>query len=242
MAIPGLPPSLNQRLCCLTKDQTALRDEFEQQLATIQEEIEALEARFDHAPIDITSFTVSPTQAEIGSTVFTATFSWALNKTAETQNIDHGVGAIPPPGTSITYPVNITSSTTYMLTVDDGTSFPGHSDTATVTISLRHKAYWGTSANPSLDSAGILALSGSALTSGRARSFTVNGGGEYIYYAYPNSFDSGGDASFTVNGFPTSGWVKTTVNFTNASGNTTLFSVYRSAEVQSGSGITVSVT
>lgn len=207
----------------------------------MEKQIEELNSQIGYTAIDITSFTVSPSVSEIGSTVSSLTFNWTLNKTAATQSINGGIGSIPPPATTVTKAVSITSNTTYTLTVDDGTSFPGHSDTATASVNFRHKAYWGTSASTSLDSAGILGLPNSAFATGRARTFTVNGGGQYIYYAYPASYDAGGDASFTVNGFPTSGWVKTTVSFTNASGNVTSFSVYRSAEVQSGSGIQVTV-
>lgn len=219
-----------ERLCCLEKATKLL-----------QKEVDELSGQIGYVGMDITSFTVSPSTAEIGSTVASLTFNWVLNKPAATQVITPGSFTVAPPATTLNTPVSITSSTVYTLTADDGTAFPGHSDTATATVSFRHKVYWGTSGAAFLDSAGILGLGGSAFATGRARTFTVDGGGEYIYYAYPNSYDSGGDATFTVNGFPTSGWVKTTVSFLNASGNTTLFSVYRSAAVQSGTGISVTV-
>lgn len=248
MAFPAIQRSIADRLCCLEKgakgveDLTGTVEALQVTVAILQEEVDLLQQQIGYTPISITSFTVSPAISEIGSTLSSLTFNWSLNKTAVSQSISPTVGVVAPPATTKTAAVSINSNTTYTLTVDDGTAFPGHTDSDTVTVSFRHKAYWGTSAATSLDSSGILALANAAFSTGRARSFTLNGNNQYIYYAYPNSYDSGGDATFTVNGFPTSGWVKTTVNFTNVSGNTTLFSVYRSAEIQSGSSIQVAVT
>lgn len=205
-----------------------------QLLAGVQAQLDSL----SHVPIDITSFTNTVGTVEIGSTVTSVTFNWVINKTPATLSINQGIGSITPTLNTATRAVNVSTATTYTLTASDGTSYPGNTDTATTAISFQHKVYWGISASTSLDSSQIIALNSSFGTT-RVKSFTINGDGQYIYYAYPASF---GNATFTVNGLVNSAWTKTTLSFTNASGNITLFNIYRTNTVQNGDNIQISVS
>lgn len=196
-------------------------------------------AALEHVPMDITSLAVSPAVAEAGSTVASLTFTWARNKVPATLAFNQGIGAITPATlTAVTKTVSITADTTYTLTADDGTAYAGHEDTASATVLFQRRMHWGTAAAATLDSAGILALDSNAFATSRARAVTVNGGGQYIYFAYPAAF---GDAAFLVNGLTSTAWVKTTVSHTNASGSTVSYNVYRSTTVQNGTGIQITV-
>jgi len=171
----------------------------------------------------ITTFTGGGTY-EIGASVSSITFGWTVNKILASQSINQGVGTISPATLRTkTYTPSpaITGNITFTLTVSDGTT----SDTATTALAFQNKAYWGTSAVNVDDSADILALAGSAFATAVDKTVSGAGGdGNYWYYCYPASF---GDATFYVGGFQTV-FSRTTVSFTNASGYTVDYYVYKS--------------
>lgn len=201
--------------------------------------LDLVERKLNYTPMDILTLTNTVNSVEIGSTVTSITFNWSRNKVPQTLSFNQGIGSITPALLMYTASVNLSANTTYTLTATDGTDFPGNTDTASTTVSFSHRAYYGTSAAETLDSAGVLALANKPFASSRARSFSLDGGGKYFYYVYPASW---GNASFTVNGLQSTAWVKSTLNFTNASGNTTSFNVYRSSTVQNGTGISISAS
>ena len=124
---------------------------------------------------------------------------------------------------------SVQSNTTITLTVTDERDAVV---TKSVTISFQPKVYWGVSNKASLESADILALANSALSSYRTRTFSVNAGaGEYIYYAIPSNF---GTPTFNVGGFD-GGFVKVgTVSHQNASGYTQNYDVWKSVNAALG--------
>lgn len=187
-----------------------------------------------YSAITISSFTGGSTN-EIGSTVNSVNLAWTLSKTPTTQSLNNGIGSITVGTTNYTYSTPITSNTTFTLTVSDGTTTP----TSNTSVTFLPRAWWGTNANTSLSSAQILTLSNNTLTSTRARSFTINGGGQYIYYAYPASY---GTATFTVNGLLSTAWTLAVVSHTNASGYTQNYNVYRTNTIQNGTGISIVVS
>ena len=187
-----------------------------------------------YSAITISSFTGGSTN-EIGSTVNSVSLVWTLSKTPTSQSLNNGIGAITVGTTNYNYVTPITGNTTFTLTVSDGTTTP----TANTSVTFLPRAWWGTNANTSLSSAQILTLSNNTLTSTRSRSFTINGGGQYIYYAYPSSY---GAATFTVNGLLSTAWTLTVVSHTNASGHTQNYNVYRTNTIQNGTGISIVVS
>jgi hypothetical protein len=66
----------------------------------------------------------------------------------------------------------------------------------------------------------------------------MNGGGNYLYISYPVAY---GVAAIWVSGLLDNSWIQSTVSVTNASGATENFYVYRSLNVQVGSGIPVQI-
>jgi hypothetical protein len=72
---------------------------------------------------------------------------------------------------------------------------------------------------------------------------TFDPDGQYIYFAWPAALDGGTAASFVVGGLPVSGWIKTTLQFTNVYGfGPTSYSVYRSPNKVFGSNVSVQVS
>lgn len=208
-------------------------------ITNLTQRVQLLEDQAAHVAMDLTAFSLNPSVSEVGSTVTSISFSWARNKVPASLTMDQGIGAITPPTlTAVAKTVSITTNTTYTLTASDGTSFPGNSDARSATAEFQRRIHWGTNAAESLNSAGILALANNRFGTSRQLSVTMDGGGEFLYFAYPASW---GDASFTVGGLPTTGWIKTTVGHTNASGSTVNYFVYRSEYKQNGTNIQISI-
>lgn len=187
----------------------------------------------NYKKITVNSMSATNSSNEIGSTVTASTVTWALNKDPKTQKIKFGSEAEEVLGTELRSKAytekSVQSNTTITLTVTDERDAVV---TKSVTISFQPKVYWGVSNKASLESADILALANSALSSSRTRTFSVNAGaGEYIYYAIPSNF---GTPTFNVGGFD-GGFVKVgTVNHQNASGYTQNYDVWKSVNAALG--------
>lgn len=172
---------------------------------------------------------------EIGSTVTETAVTWSFNKEPKAQTIKFGPEVAEVLDKSIrskTYSgKTITSNTSIVITATDERNAQA---SRTLNITFQPRAYWGVAQNKEIyDSADILALSESALTSTRTRNINVNAGeGEHIIYAIPSSF---GTPTFKINGFE-GGFVKVgTINFTNASGYSQNYDVYKSVNPNLGS-------
>lgn len=184
-------------------------------------------SRFVKNTISISSFTASPSQAELGSKVAAVTLKWAVNMTPTELYLDdvaQDVGL-----TSLTDSTERSSNKTWTLkAVDD----QGESATKSATLSFLNGAYYGAAAQPeSIDSTFILGLS-KTLTSSRARTITVNAGtDQHIWYAVPARL---GACKFAVGGFEGGFDLVETLDFTNASGYRESYYVYRSGQTSLG--------
>lgn len=172
---------------------------------------------------------------EIGSTVTETVITWSFNKEPKIQTIKFGSEVAEVLDKSIrskTYSgKTIASNTSIVITATDERNAQA---SRTLNITFQPRAYWGVAQNKEIyDSADILALSESALTSTRTRNINVNAGeGEHIIYAIPSNF---GTPTFKINGFE-GGFVKVgTINFTNASGYSQNYDVYKSVNPNLGS-------
>ena len=178
---------------------------------------------------------------EVGQTVQDVNLSWSCNKPMVSRDLSAPVpvGDRPRgPGQNGTYThenANITTNTTYTITVNDGQS--GASNGTSVVF--RYRRHWGTSANTSLNDSQILGLQNSELATSRSKSFLINGGGEYIYYCYPSAW---GAATFTINGLLNTDFSLDQRNHVNAHGVTVAFNIYRTNSVQFGTGISFVVS
>jgi hypothetical protein len=134
----------------------------------------------------------------------------------------------------------------------------GTASSSTITYTPGHKRYYGCTGADTLDNDLVLGLpnsdlpadnaasppigSGSDFTNSRSIARKFNPEGQYIYFAWPSALDGGTDASFVVGGLPVSGWIKTTLQFTNVYGfGPTSYSVYRSPNKVFGANVSVQV-
>lgn len=180
----------------------------------------------------ITSFTMTPSTDtyEIGSTVNELTFAWAYNKDIVSQTLTDCTLA-DETVRSATYSTPLNSNKTFTLTASDGKN----SVSASKSVSFKHKVYWGAASEPaSFDSAFILALTGKKFATNYKGSYSMNlGEGQYGYIAYPASW--GKIDSWYIGGFEITTHDCGTIEFTNASGNTTTFRITRTTQPGLGS-------
>lgn len=184
----------------------------------------------DTGPNIATFSNTSPTN-EVGSTVAAVTLNWTLSgSTPTSQSINQGIGAIPVGTLTANYGTPMTVDKTFTLSVANALG----SDTATTTVRFMLKAYWGASSRPFMDDASIISSLSSEFGSARARTKTVTCSGQYMYFCYPASW---GAALFTVNGLLNTAWQLTLGDFTNPSGHTESYRIYRSDNLLTGTYI-----
>lgn len=180
--------------------------------------------------IDITSFSNDGGTKEKGSILTQVNLAWAINKDPVTLTLDGNNIDTSLRKTTLT-DLNYTNNKTWKLVATDE---KGASDSMTTTISFYNGVYYGVgnkSVND-LDSSFILSLNKS-LRSTHLNSFTANPAtGQYIYYIYPSSFKQ---PIFYVGGFEGGFEFFTNLSFTNNSGYTESYTVYRSTNSGLGS-------
>jgi hypothetical protein len=189
-------------------------------------------------PPTITGFSGGSTN-EKGQTITTVNTSWTISGDTPTHSTLTDVLGfdINTAGGSHSFTsLSLTTDYSYTLTVGDNVANPTSS--ATTTVHFTQKLYYGNNANTSLNSAQVIALGNIGLTDTRLHTLSMNGGGNYLYISYPVAY---GVAAIWVSGLLDNSWIQSTVSVTNASGATENFYVYRSLNVQVGSGIPVQI-
>lgn len=185
-----------------------------------------------YAPPSITSLTSNPKAGnfEIGSTIIAPiTFNWTVNKSIVNQILSD-IGNVPIDTFTAQCDNSITNNKVFTLTVSDGKKSASRS----LGFYFKHPKYWGASIIPDLyDNNFILNLSGYELSDSKASKFTVNASiNQYIYFCIPSSW---GTPIFNVGGFDGGFYKITELNFTNKSGHTEAYTIWRSDNQNLGS-------
>ena len=189
-------------------------------------------AKLAYEPIEIVKFAANSYAAELGSTA-SVTLSWELSKEPKSIYLQDDSGnRVNLSGIEGTRIVSgVSKAVEWTLTVTDE---EGATATSKVSFGFHNRVYYGAAAAvTSYSSTFIRGLSGrSGLTGSKLTKFTANAGdGQYIYYCLPKRY---GVCQFTVNGFTGGFSLMETVSFTNASGYTEDYYVYRSVNAGLG--------
>lgn len=179
----------------------------------------------------INSFTGGGTY-EVGTKISSVALAWTLNKSITSQSINQGIGSLDVSLRGYTYTPEseITTNTTFTLTVSDGTT----TKTANTSISFGKYRYWGISAKDTLEDSDIRGLANKGWYSSIALSKTSfdcspteqEPDGFYIYYAVPTEVTT--DPTFKLNGLPNTAYVKTVKkDYVNSLGTTITYTIYR---------------
>ena len=207
-----------------------MSEEVEQRLADVERKL----ADMDYKKITA-SLLVSPSTAEIGSSVTNAKLTWSTSKETSAITLD-GSNVT---GTSYTDSKTYTSNKTWTLKATEKDR--GETATPTATLSFLNGVYYGVSTNPAIKASNrteILEFT-KELRSNKKPSFTANAGaGQYIYYCLPTRM---GTCSFKVGGFDGGFSLVDEGSFQNASGYSENYYIYRSENAALGStSVTVS--
>lgn len=198
--------------------------ELDQGIKTLPDALNELNRDLQYIPIEILAFSNNIGVAEKGSTLNELTLKWQLNKDPETILMNGQVRADLKTLRSLTLKdMALTADKTFMLQVRDEKGKTAQKNTSVV---FQNGVYYGVSEIPEeVNNAFILSLSRS-LQGSRTKTFsTTSTEDQYVWYAFPSRY---GTPVFNVGGFD-GGFTKTaSISFTNASGYTEGYAVYRS--------------
>ena len=174
---------------------------------------------------------------EIGSSIANVALAWTCNKAMTTRTLsapvpsgDRNQGA-GQNGNYTHVGANLTSDTTYSITVGDGSNTDG----ANTYVRFRFRKYYGVSAVVSgITDNQIKAFASQPLSSSRITDTTLAAVNEYIYIAYPASW---GAANFKLYDLPSTGWQLETRDFVNDSGRSESYRIYRSQNLQNNNSV-----
>ncbi len=201
-------------------------------VANVKEALDSIIEKIYYVATAISSFTCVPSKTtyELGEKIDTLNLSWVYNKEIESQMLNRV--ELDKTIRSATYN-NISANQTYSLEATDGKTTTSKS----IAISFMNGRYHGVAAEGEYDSTFILKLSKN-LTTSKNCSFTVTCGVDrYVFFAIPTRF---GTPKFVVGGFEGGFALVSTIDFTNASGYTEPYNIYKSDNPNLGN-ITVSV-
>ncbi len=204
-------------------EMTAYENTEHPEITNVDAALDKVFAKLYYVEPKINSFTMTPsaTEYEIGTVVSGLQFAWTVNKDITSQTLTDCTVTVDD--RAATYGADLTNTKTFTLTVGDGEK----TATSSKTIKFLNKAYWGSAAEPTdYNSAFILGLSGNKLTSSKNGTYSMTvGAGEYGYLALPTSF--GTVTSCWIGGFEVSLTNCGSIAFTNASGNTSSYTIYK---------------
>lgn len=191
-----------------------------------------------------------------GDTANNVTLAWTLNRNGDDpadQDINQGIGDVPNADRQVVLAAaGLIATTTWTLSItgDDASygAAAGNADSANASITFQDAYYYGVDQAVIADGAGVIAMLADPIpwpetlgsTESRTYSFnaSVNGGGNYLYIAYPAAW--GVPASTTLNGFAFNDY--TTVNPTpltnSVGGGPTNYIILRTNNTYSGAAIT----
>ena len=188
----------------------------------VKKALDGIMAKVDYIKPEITSFTSTAQSVyEVGQKISNIVFNWSTNKNVTTQTLTDCT--INADSRTATYTNEINSNKTFTLTIGDGQNTASKS----ISIAFRNKIYYGSAAIPSnFNSSFILGLTKKQFATGKSGSFSITvGSNEYGFIAFPSSF--GTLSSVKICGFDTDVISCGTISFTNASGGTTNYNIYR---------------
>ena len=202
-------------------------------VTNLKQAVDKILAKIYYEEPKITSFTMTPSTDvyEIGTVIpaNTLEFSWAVNKEIKSQALTDCTAAADD--RSATYGAELKNTKTFVLTVSDGEK----AATASKKISFLNKGYWGSAAIPDeYNSEFILGLGSSKFVTGKAGTYSMSVvAGEYGFLALPTSF--GTVSSVWIGGFEVTVETAATISFTNASGKTSSYNIYKTGRSGLGS-------
>lgn len=211
--------------------------------SNVKAALDAINDKLNYKPITISSLTNSVGTVEKGSKVRAVTVSWKFGGSAPVTATLNGTALTSAELTAgkkdFSYPAPTGDGSDPALVTDTQFTLSATDDHKTAvsgstSVLFKNKKYWGIGAvdADAVDSAFILGLGGNAFADNFSGDFTVNpGADDYFYFAFPSAW---GVPKFKVGGFEGGVALLKTLDFTNASGYTESYDVYRSSNKNLG--------
>lgn len=198
-----------------------IKESHETKISSLTNDMTQVKSILDeltYKSISCVSYTINPSNSELGSVVSYVELKWEFNKEPTSQAIN---GENLDPQLRIKTYKNTSTTTSFNLIAGDGKT----SINKSVTLSFLNGKYYGSRMEGEYTDSFVKSLN-KVLTTNRRGSFTTTcNKSQFIFFAIPTRF---GEPSFTVGGF-TGGFTKVaTVDFTNASGYTEPYNIYKS--------------
>ena len=183
-----------------------------------------------YKPIEFLSAAVTPAVAEIGAELASVLVEWKTNKEALLLTVTGESVPASEHQKTVELTGKLSSSRSFFLQATDER---GTIAEANAVLSVYNGIYYGAANAPEVyDSAFILGLT-RVLSNAKGRTVNVNAGaGKYVFYCLPERL---GTCVFTVGGFTGGFQEAAQLMFTNASGYTEKYRVYRSDNANLGS-------
>ena len=196
-------------------------NEIEDKLKAHQEALNELL----YVPLTINLTSNKQTTLEKGTIINSVIFSWSYSKDITSQKFNNQ--ALEASLRSYTYNIPFNTNKSFKLEANDGKGDFSKS----MSFNFLNGRYWGVSNSNEYDNNFILSLS-KELVESKAKTFTVNcEEDQYIYFCIPSRL---GKCNFKVGGFE-GGFNKIeTIQFTNSSGFTESYDIYKSANSNLG--------
>ena len=213
----------------LRKSLISVKDYISDIVTGINNQIENIRSDSTYTPIDILSFTSTPSLAEIGSVVSSVELQYSMNQVPNSLLID--VEAITPSmsGSVLIDGQSITSDKTWILTAEDNgsTSFPKKTVSVSASLEFANSIYYGVSNSITPTQSMVKQLAYSVLSNTKSRSIDLSVGNlEYIWYAVPKRL---GKCLFSVSGVIGGFEEAAELTITNSSNYSEGYYVYRSS-------------
>lgn len=179
--------------------------------------------------VAVNSLSNNVNTVEKGRTINDVTLSWTINKVPATLTLDGEAVDISSKSKVLTG-LGLQADKTWTLKAVDARNASSQKSTG---VYFRNGRYWGIGdvEADGVDDAFVQSLT-KELAANNTKTFTVNAGvGKYIYYAHPASF---GTPVFNVGGFEGGFDLIKTFDYTNASGFTESYKVWKSTNANLG--------
>lgn len=173
----------------------------------------------------IADLSVTPSIAEMGSTVSSLILRWSYNRDIVKQTLNGEVIDVSLREKRITEPIRTTTIFKLIGYLESGQV------SKSSTLEFCNGIYYGKSSSTIYDDDLVKSLT-KKLSNSKSRNLTVNAGkGEYIYYCLPSRL---GEPTFVVGGFEGGFDRVAVIDFTNNSNFTEPYYIYRSAHPNLG--------
>lgn len=205
----------------LSSDDLSYTTEADTSILTVRDALDKLL----YVPLSA-NFSANKGNVEKGGAVSSVAFNWSYNKNVTSQKFNNEILDNSIRSKLYTTPFNTNKS--FSLNASDGKTTVNRS----VSINFLNGRYWGVSSEPSDYNSSFISSLSKELVESKSKTFTVNcEQNQFIYFCLPKRL---GTPSFSVGGFDGGFSIVKSIEFTNPSGYTESYDIWKSTNSNLG--------